>query len=137
MLQNKAQTIDSPSADFNATALKGNRGLKRILLAVGYSIDGLLSASIEEAAFRQLILLNTLLIPLACLIEATPAERAILIMASVLTLIVELINSAIEATIDRISLDIHPLSKQAKDMGSAAQLLSLTLVASTWLVICL
>lgn len=134
MLQNKLQ-VEVRSSD--ATSLKGKGGLKRIILAMGYSMDGLLVASLEEAAFRQLLLLNIVLIPIACLLEITPAERAILIMVTVLTLIVELLNTAIETAIDRISLDLHPLSKQAKDMGSAAQMLSLILVTVIWLVICI
>jgi diacylglycerol kinase (ATP) len=134
MLQNKLQ-IEIRSND--ATSLKGRGGLKRIILAMGYSMDGLLVASLEEAAFRQLLLLNIVLIPFACLLDITPAERAILIMVTVLTLIVELVNTGLEAAIDRISLDIHPLSKQAKDMGSAAQLLSLSLVIGVWMVICI
>ncbi|MDX2464177.1 MAG: diacylglycerol kinase [Porticoccus sp.] len=134
MLQNKLQA-EVRSND--AVSLKGKGGLKRIILAMGYSMDGLLVASLEEAAFRQLLLLNIVLIPVACLLEITPAERAILIMVTVLTLIVELVNTGLEAAIDRISLDIHPLSKQAKDMGSAAQLLSLSLVIGVWMVICI
>ena len=136
MLQNKFQDA-GPSQKINATALKGQGGLKRIILAMGYSFDGLLVATLEEAAFRQLLLLNIVLIPLACLLDITSLERAMLIMVTAFTLIVELINTAIEAAIDRISLEIHPLSKQAKDMGSAAQLLSLILVAAIWLVICI
>lgn len=136
MLQNKFQDA-GPSQKINATALKGQGGLKRIILAMGYSVDGLLVATLEEAAFRQLLLLNIVLIPLACLLDISSLERAMLIMVTAFTLIVELINTAIEAAIDRISLEIHPLSKQAKDMGSAAQLLSLILVAAIWLVICI
>lgn len=137
MLQNKIQIDGDPSQKVNATALKGQGGIKRIILAISYSIDGLLVATLEEAAFRQLLLLNIVLIPLACLLDITSTERAMLIMVTAFTLIVELVNTAIEAAIDRISLEIHPLSKQAKDMGSAAQLLSLILVAAIWLVICI
>ena len=136
MLQNKLQDA-SPCQKINATVLKGQGGLKHIILAMGYSVDGLLVATLEEAAFRQLLLLNIVLIPLACLLDISSLERAMLIMVTAFTLIVELINTAIEAAIDRISLEIHPLSKQAKDMGSAAQLLSLILVAAIWLVICI
>lgn len=137
MLQDEIRIDGDHGQKFNATALKGQRGIKRIILAMGYSFDGLLVATLEEAAFRQLLLLNIVLVPLACLLDITPAERAMLIMVTVLTLIVELVNTAIEAAIDRISLEIHPLSKQAKDMGSAAQLLSLILVAAIWQVICI
>ena len=134
MLQNKLQVEVRPG---DATSLKGKGGFKRIILAMGYSMDGLLVASLEEAAFRQLLLLNIVLIPIACLLEITSVERALLIMVTVLTLIVELLNTAIETAIDRVSLDLHPLSKQAKDMGSAAQMFSLILVTVIWLVICI
>lgn len=116
---------------------KGRTGLKRIFNAAGYSFDGLRAAYLGEAAFRQLVLLNMVLIPLAFLVPASRVERAVLIMACLLALIVELVNSAIEAAIDRISLERHPLSKNAKDMGSAAQLVALGLIAVVWAVILL
>ena len=78
-----------------------------------------------------------LLIPLAFFFEVSRGERAVMIAACLLALIVELLNSAIEAAIDRISLDLHPLSKNAKDMGSAAQFVALSLIASVWAVILL
>ena len=116
---------------------KGQTGLKRIFNAAGYSLDGLRAAFIGEAAFRQLLLINLLLIPLAFYVEVSRVERALMIAVCLLALIVELLNSAVEAAIDRISLDLHPLSKTAKDMGSAAQFVSLTLIGSVWLVILL
>ncbi|MGE8498479.1 MAG: diacylglycerol kinase [Pseudomonas sp.] len=116
---------------------KGQVGLKRILNATGYSLDGLRAAFSGEAAFRQLVLLNAVLIPLAFFFDVSRGERALMIGVCLLALIVELLNSAVEAAIDRISLDLHPLSKNAKDMGSAAQFVSLTLIASVWLVILL
>ena len=111
---------------------KGRKGFSRVLHAAGYSMAGLRAAFVGESAFRQLVLLNLLLIPLACLLEVERAERVLLIATVFLTLIVELLNSAIEAAIDRISLSTHPLSKLAKDMGSAAQLLALGLVVLVW-----
>ncbi|MET1076563.1 MAG: diacylglycerol kinase [Pseudomonas sp.] len=111
---------------------KGQTGLKRILNAAGYSLDGLRAAFTGEAAFRQLVLLNAVLIPLAFVVRVTPGERALLIGVCLLALIVELLNSAVEAAIDRISLELHPLSKNAKDMGSAAQAIALTLIAVVW-----
>lgn len=111
---------------------KGQTGLKRILNAAGYSLDGLRAAFIGESAFRQLVLLNAVLIPLTLLFEVSRGERALLIGVCLLTLIVELLNSAVEAAIDRISLEVHPLSKNAKDMGSAAQFVALGLVAVVW-----
>jgi diacylglycerol kinase (ATP) len=116
----------------DALSLKGRTGLRRILDAGGYSLMGLQAAYRGEAAFRQLLLLNVVLLPLACLVDVTRSERVLLIIVPMLGLIVELLNSAIEATVDRISLSLHPLSKQAKDMGSAAQFIALALVAVTW-----
>ena len=126
-----------PSESFDGQALKGRTGLRRILNATSYSLDGLKAAFLGEAAFRQLALLNLLLIPAAFLLDVTRAERAIMIAAVVLVLIIELLNSAIEAAIDRISFELHPLSKRAKDMGSAAQFMALTLVALVWACILL
>ena len=116
MLQNKLQDA-SPCQKINATVLKGQGGLKHIILAMGYSFDGLLVATLEEVAFRQLLLLSLALFSLACLLDIISTERSMLIMVTGFTLVVELINTAIEAAIDRISLEIDPLSKQAKDMG--------------------
>ena len=116
---------------------KGQTGLKRILNAAGYSLDGLRAAFKGEAAFRQLVLLNVVLVPVAFWLPVSRAERAIMIAVCLLGLIVELLNSAVEAAIDRISLERHPLSKNAKDMGSAAQLVSLCMVAIVWGVILL
>uniref|UniRef100_UPI0028A8A3C9 diacylglycerol kinase n=2 Tax=Stutzerimonas stutzeri group TaxID=136846 RepID=UPI0028A8A3C9 len=100
-----------------------------------YSIAGIRAAIAGEAAFRQLLLLNAILIPLAFTLDVSRIERLLLVIVPLLTLVVELVNSAIEAAIDRISLELHPLSKNAKDMGSAAQLLSLVMVAVTWVMI--
>ncbi|MBQ0719888.1 MAG: diacylglycerol kinase [Gammaproteobacteria bacterium] len=118
------------SAD--AAGLKGRQGWRRVLNAFGYSWAGLRGAVIGEAAFRQLLFLNLLLIPIVLILEITTAERALLIGVSLLTLVVELLNSAIEAAVDRISLELHPLSARAKDMGSAAQSVTLVLLASIW-----
>ncbi|WP_339486062.1 diacylglycerol kinase [Pseudomonas sp. EL_65y_Pfl2_R95] len=116
---------------------KGQTGLRRILNATGYSLDGLRAAFTGEAAFRQLVLLNVVLIPLALVIDVSRGERAMMVAVCLLALIVELLNSAVEAAIDRISLDLHPLSKNAKDMGSAAQFVSLSLIGCVWLIILL
>ncbi|WOD11380.1 diacylglycerol kinase [Pseudomonas sp. NyZ704] len=119
----------------SASALKGGKGLARILKATGYSIAGLKAAFRLEAAFRQLSLLALLLIPVACWLDVTRAERALLIAAPLLALAIELINSSIEAAVDRVSLELHPLSKQSKDMASAAQFIGMNIVAAVWLVI--
>ncbi|MCY1346186.1 Diacylglycerol kinase [compost metagenome] len=116
---------------------KGQTGLKRILNAAGYSLDGLRTAFTGEAAFRQLVLLNVVLIPLSFFLDVSRGERALMIGVCLLALIVELLNSAVEAAIDRISLERHPLSKNAKDMGSAAQFTALTLITAVWTVILL
>lgn len=116
---------------------KGQTGLKRILNATGYSFDGLRAAFTGEAAFRQLVLLNAVLVPVSFLLQVSRVERAVLIAVCLLALIVELLNSAIEAAIDRISLERHPLSKNAKDMGSAAQFVALTMIVLVWAVILL
>ena len=116
---------------------KGQTGLKRILNATGYSFDGLSAAFKGEAAFRQLVLLNVILLPLAFMVDVSKGERVLLVAVCLLALIVELLNSAVEAAIDRISLDLHPLSKNAKDMGSAAQFVSLTMIAAIWALILL
>ena len=116
---------------------KGQTGFKRILNASGYSFAGLRAAFVGEAAFRQLVLLNVILIPVAFLLNVSRVERALLIAVCLLALIVELLNSAVEAAIDRISLDLHPLSKNAKDMGSAAQFVALGMIAAVWAVIIL
>lgn len=111
---------------------KGQGGLQRIINAAGYSRDGLIAAFKGEAAFRQLVLLNVVLIPLAFFFHVSAGERALMVAVCLLALIVELFNSAIEAVVDRVSLEHHPLSKNAKDMGSAAQLVAMTLIAAVW-----
>ena len=116
---------------------KGHTGLKRIFNAAGYSFDGLRAAFTGEAAFRQLVLLNVVLIPLTFFLNVSRVEQAVLIAVCLLALIVELLNSAVEAAIDRISLELHPLSKNAKDMGSAAQFVALSMIALVWAVILL
>jgi len=111
------------------------KGIARIFKAFGYSMAGLRAAFSGEAAFRQIVLLVAVLLPVAFVLDVTRVERALLISVLLVALIIELLNSAIEAAIDRISLERHPLSKRAKDMGSAAQLLALTLIALTWVVV--
>lgn len=130
--------VESATADIpDASGLKGRTGIRRIFQAAGYSQAGLLAAFKGEAAFRQLVLLNLLLIPIALMLDVSKVERALMIAVCLLALIVELLNSAIEATVDRISLSLHPLSKQAKDMGSAAQFVVLSMIAVVWAVILL
>ena len=105
--------------------------------ALLYSVAGFSAAFRDEAAFRQLCWLNAVLLGTALWLEVNPLERALLMLAPLLCLIVELLNTAIENTLDRVSMEIHPLSKNAKDMGSAAQLVCLFLVVTVWSVILL
>jgi diacylglycerol kinase (ATP) len=111
---------------------KGKTGLRRVWNAFFYSMDGFAAALKHEDAFRQESLLAALLIPAALWLGDTGIERALMIGSLVLVLIVELINSAIEATVDRISLENHALAKRAKDIGSASVLLALTNVVAIW-----
>ena len=110
-------------------------GVERIIKATAFSASGLRAAWVNEAAFRQECALAAVLIPIAFWIGPSAVERALLIGSCLLVLIVELINSAIEAGIDRIGVDQHPLSGRAKDLGSAAVLMSLVLTATVWLLI--
>jgi len=114
---------------------KGQRGLQRLINAFFYSLSGLQLAFRHESAFRQEIALAAVLIPLACLIPVSPVERAMLILPVMLVMIVELLNSSVEAAIDRIGLDTHRLSKRAKDLGSAAVLVALVALGLVWLAI--
>lgn len=111
---------------------KGKTGLRRVWNALHYSIAGLRAAYQHEDAFRQEALLAGLLIPLSFFLPVSGVGRALMIGSVLLVLIVELVNSAIEAAVDRISLDRHHLSKRAKDIGSAAVLLALFNVALVW-----
>ena len=111
---------------------KGQTGLRRVWNAFHYSRAGLHAAYVGEDAFRQEVLLAALLIPLAFFLSPGGLGRARLIASVLLVLIVELLNSAIEATVDRISLEQHPLAKRAKDLGSAAVLLALLNVFAVW-----
>ena len=116
---------------------KGKTGLRRLINACGYSINGLRAAYRLEDAFRQEIGLAALLLPAALLLHVNASERALLLGSVFLVLIVELLNSAIEAAVDRISLDDHELAKVAKDIGSAAVMLSLACLATIWVVVLL
>ncbi|MFO7543020.1 MAG: diacylglycerol kinase [Thiobacillus sp.] len=116
---------------------KGKTGLQRVLNAAGYSWAGLKAAYMNEDAFRQELFLALLLVPLALILGDTGLERALMIAAVLGVLIVELLNSALEAAVDRISLDHHLLIKRAKDMGSAAVLLGLVNVGVVWALVLL
>jgi diacylglycerol kinase (ATP) len=111
---------------------KGKTGLRRILNALFYSVDGFRAAYHHEDAFRQEVLLAVVLVPLALFLPATGVGKALMIASVLLVLMVELVNSAVEATVDRISLENHQLAKRAKDIGSAAVFVSLVNVVAVW-----
>lgn len=108
--------------------------LKRIIRAFGYSLEGI-KATWGEAAFRTEIMITAFALPFAFIITENAAERALLIGSLFLVLIVELLNTAVEVAINRISLEIHPLSKKAKDIASGAVLLSLINALIIWSVV--
>ncbi|MCE9678350.1 diacylglycerol kinase [Shewanella sp. AS1] len=114
---------------------ENNYGIKRVFRATGFSIQGLKQAWQSEAAFRQELVLALLMLPIAFLVDITTIERILLVMTVFIVLITELLNSAIEAVVDRIGDEYHPLSGQAKDIASAAVFISLLLCGLTWLLI--
>ena len=107
-------------------------GLTRIIKAAGYSWKGVRAAWLNEAAFRQESVAVILAIIIACWLDVDTITRVLLIGSVVLVMIVEILNSAIEAVVDRIGTDFHELSGRAKDMGSAAVLISILLALATW-----
>lgn len=114
--------------------MKSNkRGLARIFAALFYSLDGLQSSLRYEEAFRQEVILFLLLLPALYFIPVSPQFKAMLFAGNCLVLIVELLNSAVESVVDLVSPDYHILAKRAKDMGSAAVLLSIILAGLLWL----
>jgi diacylglycerol kinase (ATP) len=111
---------------------KGRTGLDRVLRAAGYSAEGLRAAYRGESAFRQEFWLAAVMLPASFWLGRGWLEVALLAGSVTLVLIVELLNSAVEATVDRVSMDLHELSKRAKDFGSAAVMLSLLLAGAVW-----
>jgi diacylglycerol kinase (ATP) len=128
-------SVGRPAAPRDSRALKGKRGLRRVLNALRYSADGLRAAWEGEDAFRQEVLLAAVMIPAALVVPVELVERLLLIGSVVFVLIIEILNTAIESAIDRQGLEINPLAKQAKDLGSAAVMLSLLLTGATWVSI--
>ena len=116
---------------------KGETGLKRLISAARNSFAGLAAAVRHEDAFRQELILAAVLVPMAIFMNVTFLEKAMLVGSVLLVLVVELLNSAIEATVDRVSLELHPLARRAKDLGSAAVMLSIVTAASVWLFVLL
>ena len=129
--------MEIPSRNEGESPYKGKTGLRRLINATGYSLSGLAEAARHEDAFRQELILAAVMVPLGIWLGATGIERALLVGSVLLVLIVELLNSAVEATVDRVSLDDHNLAKRAKDIGSAAVMLALTNVAVVWLLVLL
>jgi len=116
---------------------KGKTGLQRVWNALMYSLDGLTAAFRHEDAFRQEVVLAVILVPAAVFMPVAPVEKALMIASVLLVLIVELLNSAVEAAVDHTSLADHQLAKRAKDIGSAAVLLSLINVVAVWMLVLL
>ncbi len=124
------QTSEQAVSEF-----KSKSGVKRIFSAFFYSIDGLRAAWRQEHAFRQELVLVVIGIVIALFLPVSAFEKLMMIAVLVLVLVVELLNSAIEAVVDRVSLERHALSKNAKDFGSAAVLLTFLIAVATWAVI--
>jgi len=123
---------DEEFAPLPLNPYKGNRGVTRAWHALKNSINGFRVAIREESAFRQELTLAAVLVPCGVLLPVPPVEHALLVGSVLLVLIVELLNSSVEAAIDRISLERHELSKRAKDFGSAAVTVALLICALTW-----
>jgi len=119
--------------ELTESPFKGKTGIARIIQATWNSFAGLADAWKHESAFRQEVLLAVVLVPSALFLPLDRVEKALLIASVLLVLIVELLNSGIEAAIDRVSFELHDLSKRAKDLASAAVFLSLVLCAGIWL----
>ena len=114
---------------------QGATGLRRLANATRFSLSGLAAAARHEEAFRQELLLAAVLVPLGLYLGRDGTERALLAGSVLLVLIVELLNSALEAAVDRVSLEAHDLAKRAKDLGSAAVMLSLACAGVVWLIV--
>ena len=121
----------------NQNPHKGNRGLTRAWHAAKNSWCGMVYAYQEESAFRQELTLLVILTPIAIFLPVSPLQKAILVTSLIMVLVVELLNSSVEAAIDRISFDHHDLSKRAKDFGSAAVMLALLVAAILWITVCI
>lgn len=118
-----------------AKLAKGRRGLSHFRAALGYSLAGFRHALRHEESVRQELLAFVILVPVAMLLPVEPLARLVLVLSMGLVLVVELLNSAIEAAVDRISLERHPLAGRAKDLGSAAVFTAIGMSAVCWLVI--
>ncbi|SEC85043.1 diacylglycerol kinase (ATP) [Burkholderia sp. WP9] len=133
--QHEPLSPDDPLAPLPFNPYKGNRGVTRAWHAMKNSLAGFRVAIREESAFRQELTLAAILIPCGVLVPVDPVSRVLLLGSVLLVLIVELLNSSVEAAIDRISLERHELSRRAKDLGSAAVMVALGMCLMTWLLI--
>lgn len=127
--------MEDTGQEVKASPHKGKTGLRRMWNAVFYSVDGFRAALEHEDAFRQEALVAFVLIPLALFLPASAVGKALMVASVLLVLVVELLNSAVEATVDRISLENHQLAKRAKDIGSAAVFVSLANVVIVWALV--
>ncbi|MEX0637371.1 MAG: diacylglycerol kinase [Burkholderiales bacterium] len=116
---------------------KGATGLRRVLNATRYSLEGVAAAARHEAAFRQELLLAAVLVPLGLWLGADGVERALLAGSVLMVLVVELLNSAVEAVVDRASPEHHELAKRAKDYASAAVMIALAVTGLVWVLLLL
>lgn len=123
---------NNQSSSHQESPFKGKTGIRRLINAFGYSMDGLKAAYQHEDAFRQEVWLSLVLIPLAFYLEAEALHRILMVGSVLLVMIVELLNSAVEAVVDRVSIERHALAKRAKDIGSAAVLLALINLCVVW-----
>lgn len=123
---------DSNAQKHEESPFKGKTGIRRLMNAFGYSLEGFKAAFKHEDAFRQEVFLTVVLVPLALYLEHEALHRVLMIGSVFLVLIVELLNSAVEAVVDRVSIERHALAKRAKDIGSAAVFVALTNVVMTW-----
>ena len=131
-LVNIMDNQDAKMQSHEESPFKGKTGIRRLMNAFGYSLEGFKAAFRHEDAFRQEVFLAVILIPLALYLESEALHRILMIGSVFLVLIVELLNSAVEAVVDRVSIERHALAKRAKDIGSAAVFVALTNVVVTW-----
>jgi diacylglycerol kinase (ATP) len=124
--------MQTPASNNQESPFKGKTGLRRLLNAFGYSCEGFKAAFKHEYAFRQEVFLAMVLVPLAIYLGVTAVEQVLMITSVLLVLIVELLNSAVEAAVDHTSTEKHALAKRAKDIGSAAVFLALVIVMIVW-----
>lgn len=127
--------MQNQTSGHEESPFKGKTGVRRLINAFGYSMDGFRAAYQHEDAFRQEVWLALVLIPLALIIESYSVHRVLMIGSVLLVMIVELLNSAVEAVVDRVSIERHALAKRAKDIGSAAVLLALINLVMVWSLI--